>query len=66
MNAQKFTPFPIGTIRGPFTCGLGNDSRSGVQFAVNTNNGWVYFIERQNLEAKARKRAEEFAKTIHP
>ena len=56
-----FKPFPVGAIRGPFTCGKGTDPAGGVQFAVNTANGWAYFIENKNNEAGARLKAEQFA-----
>jgi len=59
-----FKPFTLGTVRGPYTCGKGTDPKGGVQFLVQTSLGWVPFIEKFSEEAKCRKRAEDFAKTV--
>ena len=61
---STFKPFPIGTLRGPYTCGKGNDPTGGVQFCVNTPNGWVYFIEGKRDIVKCRKDAETFRDKI--
>ena len=62
-----FKPFPIATVRGPYTCGYGNiitGHDQGVQFCVQTKKGWVYFIQKFTNEAKAKKDAKDFAKKI--
>ncbi len=56
-----FKPFPPGTVRGPFTCGKGNDPTGGVEFIVQTRRGWVPFVGARNEEAIARRAAEGFA-----
>lgn len=67
--SEPFVPFPTGTIRGPFKCGIGHDQHGreallhdqGLQFCVRTADGaWVYFIEHFTKEAEIRKRAEEY------
>ncbi len=60
---KPFVPFPVGTVRGPFSCGKGTDPKGGVQFCVQTSRGWVYFIEAAKDEAKAEHSAREFART---
>lgn len=58
-------PFPVGTIRGPFTCGKGNDPTGGVQFCVKNQSGsWEYVIKARHQIAEARKEIEERAKEI--
>jgi len=59
---NEFVPYPLGTIRGPFTCGVANEAHGGVQFLVKAVCGWVPFIEKGHTtgEAKARARAEEY------
>lgn len=62
---KEFIPFPPGTVRGPYTCGKGNDPQGGVQFLVQTKSGWVPFIGKRIVEeAETRKRAEDYAKEI--
>lgn len=70
---MSFIPFPIGTIRGPWTCGQGNDPTGGVQYAVRGHDeSWVYFIRTRrriyfpqyNGEAECRKAAEEYSKKL--
>ncbi len=61
---MAYVTFPVGTVRGPFTCGKGGfitGHNRGVQFCVQTPTGWVYFIENAWEEGKARERAEKFA-----
>ena len=62
MPNKPFVPFPNGTVRGPYTCGWKNDYKGGVQFLVQTKNGWVPFIDKFTNEAECEKRAKEFAK----
>lgn len=62
--SKPFIPFPPGTVRGPYICGKGNDPKGGVQFLVQTVNGWVPFIEARPDEAKCEKRAKDFAATL--
>lgn len=61
--------FPVGTIRGPYTCGIGHESArnlsygadQGVQYAVrNLDGSWAYFIEHKTREAEAFKKAEDY------
>jgi hypothetical protein len=61
---KKFVPFPAGTVRGPFPCGLGADPAGGVQFLVKCRDGcWAPFIgKRGGEESAARRQAEERAK----
>ncbi len=59
-----YKPFPIGTIRGPYTCGLANDPRGGIQYTVKGENGWVYFIKSWKLAQECLKEAREFAANI--
>lgn len=59
-----FKPFPPGTVRGPFTCGKGTDPRGGVQFCVQTHNGWVYFIKAANERSTAESEARTFAANV--
>lgn len=61
---NTFVPFPIGTVRGPYTCGKGDDPAGGVQYCVNREDGWVYFIESFIDEKKCREKAENYAKEI--
>lgn len=61
---MSYKPFPIGTIRGPYTCGLANDPSGGIQYTVKGENGWVYFIKHRRLERECLKEAREFAKKI--
>lgn len=61
---KTFKQFPIGTVRGPYTCGKGSDPQGGVQFMVRTADGWAPFIEKRTEEAKCRLRAEQFAATL--
>lgn len=42
---------PVGTVRGPFTVGWGNDPRGGVSFMVRGSGGWVPF-SRPRAEVK--------------
>lgn len=56
--------FPIGTIRGPYTCGKGNDYKGGVQYAVKGPKGRIYFIEAKRDIHKAKENAERYANSI--
>lgn len=59
---MSFKPFPPGTVRGPFTCGLGTKHDGGVQFAVKCRGGcWAYSIGPKGTEAAVRAAAEERA-----
>lgn len=46
---QLFTASELGTTTGTITVNLGNTSRDG------TNQGWAYYINPQNLSARARE-----------
>jgi hypothetical protein len=65
-----FIPAPVGTIRGPYSCGFGY-SQKGVSFCVQGPNGWVYFMEpilpRQKIQAgeRARRRAKQYSKELY-
>jgi len=62
---MSFKPFPVGTVRGPFTCGFNNQHNGGVQFAVKDSDGcWLYFIRKFNEEGECRRDAEKKAKEI--
>lgn len=62
---KPFVPFPVGTVRGPYSCGMGNDPAGGVQFLVQGKGGWVPFIGKAIVEEnETRKRAEEYAKKV--
>jgi len=59
------TPSPVGTVRGPWTCGKGSDPAGGVQFAVHCADGsWAPYTARRGPagEKSARAQAEERAK----
>lgn len=69
LEKPPYVPPPIGTIRGPFRCGIGHDRHGreamlpdqGLQFCVRAPGGdWVYFIEHFTKEAEIRKQAEEY------
>lgn len=65
--SKSFKPFSVGTIRGPYSCGKGNDPLGGVQFAVRLKDGsWACAIEAANREKEARERAEEISKAELP
>ncbi len=64
MKTKKYIPFPNGTIRGPFTCGKGNDATGGVQFCVQTKDGWVYFIGARKELNKLKRDAENWSKKV--
>lgn len=64
METELYKPFPVGTVRGPYTCGKGNDPAGGVQFTVKGENGWFYFIESFKDEKKCREKAENYAQEI--
>lgn len=57
-----FKPFPPGTVRGPYTCGIGNNDKGGTQFMVQTKNGWVPFIGKRTEAGDVERKAREFAK----
>jgi hypothetical protein len=49
MNTYK--PFPVGTVRGPYSCG------KSVQYLVNGKGGWVPFIDEDKHECERRANA---------
>lgn len=68
-TVEPYVPLPIGTLRGPFKCGIGHDRYGreamlhdqGVQFCVRTASGsWAYFTTHFTKEAQIRKQAEEY------
>ena len=61
---SAFKPFPVGTVRGPYTCGKGNDPQGGTQYLVQTPGGWVPFISSRWSPEKARAEAQEYAKKV--
>ena len=70
---KSFIPAPVGTIRGPWTCGAGDDLTGGVQYAVRgPDESWAYFIRTRRRvyfpqydgEAECRKLAEEYSLKI--
>lgn len=61
---KEFVPFPVGTVRGPYICGKGSDHEGGIQYLVQSPNGWVPFI-RQREEGKAcMEEAKTYAQKI--
>lgn len=62
---SAYKPFPVGTVRGPYTCGKGTDPRGGVQFLVQTMKGWAPFIENAKDVAKCEAKARAFAATLN-
>jgi hypothetical protein len=61
---MSYVPFPLGTVRGPYSCGLGYNARGGVQYMVNGRNGWITFIRPCSQEGEARKDANKMSKKI--
>ena len=63
MNKPYVIP-PNGTVRGPFKCRLGagvGTGREGVQFAIQTKDGWRYVIGDFRKEGDLRKEAEKIS-----
>lgn len=64
-----YTPFPVGTVRGPFSCGYAGKLEFGFQYCVKEPSGaWRHFIGgKKESEWKAtRKEAEGYASTLKP
>lgn len=57
---KPFTPFPPGTVRGPYF----SEYNGRAQYAVQTSGGWVYFHQytHETNHAAALERANEYAK----
>ena len=66
MKAQAFKPFPVGTVRGPYVVGWGNNPRGGVSFMVQGPGGWVPFNRKRSEESEAEAAARKYAKQITP
>lgn len=62
MKKDTFTPFPPGTVRGPYVCGWSNRAKGGIQHLVQTTGGWVPFIREAGEQQACRLAAECFAK----
>jgi len=66
---MSYKPFPVGTIRGPYKCGMGNfimGHNQGVQFLVKMpgRGYWKPFIAKFTEEGKLRREAEKYAKSL--
>jgi hypothetical protein len=61
---MSFIPFPIGTVRGPYTCGWKDRHDGGIQFLVQGRNGWVPFIRSRKDYLECKKEAEKYAAKV--
>lgn len=60
-----YLPFPIGTVRGPHSCGWRNDANGGHQYMVRLVNGaWCPFVGAKKENDSIKKRAKEKAQEV--
>lgn len=55
-------PFPPGTIRGPYVCGMGDNPQGGIQYLVKElSGGWRPFIRSYKEQEQCKQAANLFA-----
>lgn len=58
MNTTYTLP-PVGTIRGPFTCGMGKGPDTGLQYAIRrADESWGYVIGPKTYHGALQLRQE--------
>ena len=58
----RFVPSPVGTVRGPYTCGFAGRHDGGEQYLVQGHNGWVPVIDVKG--GGARGKADAYAAEV--
>lgn len=63
-SEHPYNPSTVGEVRGPWTCGWGNNAKGGIQYQVRGQEGWIPFIGPTREQKRVLNDAIAFANKL--